>query len=98
MFGRGESFSKNSVGFATQLIELYQFLLGNWSYLLVSIAALITMLSTTLTVADAYPRVFSEIMIPTIGQEIPSMKLLSESFRILTVNNMNREERNSNIG
>ena len=82
MFGRGESFSKSSVGFATQLIELYQFLLGNWSYLLVSIAALITMLSTTLTVADAYPRVLSEIMIPQERETEISLQKKSNLYRI----------------
>ncbi len=82
MFGRGESFSKNSVGFATQLIELYQFLLGNWSYLLVSIAALITMISTTLTVADAYPRVLSEVIIPQEKENKKTLQKKTNLYRI----------------
>ncbi|MFW6348597.1 MAG: Nramp family divalent metal transporter [Cyclonatronaceae bacterium] len=61
MFGSGVSFASGSVGFSAQLIELYTQTLGNWSGPLISVAAFITMFSTTLAVTDAYPRVLSEL-------------------------------------
>jgi len=61
MFGSGTSFSSNSVEFSSQLVELYGKTLGEWSKPLISVAAFITMLSTVLTVTDAYPRVISEL-------------------------------------
>lgn len=64
MFGSGTSFSTNSVEFSSQLVELYGKTLGSWSKPLISIAAFITMLSTVLTVTDAYPRVISELRKP----------------------------------
>ncbi|MDT0677405.1 NRAMP family divalent metal transporter [Autumnicola musiva] len=64
MFGNGSSFSSNSVEFSSQLVDLYGKTLGDWSKPLISIAAFITMLSTVLTVTDAYPRVISELKHP----------------------------------
>ncbi len=61
MFGSGVSFSGNSVVFSGQLVDLYSQTLGAWSAPLISVAAFITMLSTTLAVTDAYPRVMTEI-------------------------------------
>lgn len=61
MFGSGVSFASGSVGFSAQLIELYSQTLGAWSTPLISVAAFITMFSTTLAVTDAYPRVLSEL-------------------------------------
>jgi Mn2+/Fe2+ NRAMP family transporter len=62
MFGSGLQFSNSSVVFSGQLIDLYAQTLGNWTKPFIAIAAFITMFSTTLTVADAYPRVISEVM------------------------------------
>jgi Mn2+/Fe2+ NRAMP family transporter len=64
MFGSGTSFSSNSVEFSSQLVELYGKTLGEWSKPLISVAAFVTMLSTVLTVTDAYPRVISELKDP----------------------------------
>lgn len=61
MFGSGESFSNNSVEFSVQVIELYSQTLGEWSVPVISVAALVTMFSTTLAVTDAYPRVMSAL-------------------------------------
>jgi Mn2+/Fe2+ NRAMP family transporter len=62
MFGSGIEFSKSSVGFSGQLINLYAQTLGDWTKFFIGFAAFITMFSTTLTVADAYPRVISEFL------------------------------------
>ncbi len=64
MFGSGTSFSSNSVEFSSQLVALYGKTLGSWSTPIISIAAFVTLLSTTLTVTDAFPRVISELLNP----------------------------------
>ncbi len=65
MFGSGVSFDANSVVFAGQLADLYAASLGDWSRGIVVIAALCAMLSTTLAVTDAFPRVLSHIWVQT---------------------------------
>lgn len=70
MFGRGLEFSGSAVAFANQLITLYGEALGPWARPLIGFAALATMFSTTLTVADAFPRVLrglAESARPTAG-------------------------------
>ncbi len=62
MYGTGEFLSENGTIFAGQLITIYTSSLGNWAYWIVSIAATFTMISTTITVMDAYPRVLSPIV------------------------------------
>ncbi len=68
MFGSGTSFSSNSVEFSSQLVSLYGKTLGSWSTPIISIAAFIALLSTTLTVTDAFPRVISELLNPELKQ------------------------------
>jgi len=59
MYGTGETFSNSGTVFASQLVHLYTQSLGKWSFIFISVAALITMFSTLITVLDAYPRVLS---------------------------------------
>ncbi len=69
MYGSGESFSSNGTAFAGQLIHLFTSNLGSWAYIIIAIAALTTMSSTTLTCLDAYPRVLkpaTELLIPKL--------------------------------
>lgn len=69
MYGTGESFSNNGTAFAGQLINLFTSNLGSWAYIIIAIAALTTMSSTTLTCLDAYPRVLrpaTELLIPKL--------------------------------
>lgn len=60
MFGSGMEFSNSSIIFSGQLIDLYAETLGEWTKNFIGFAAFITMFSTSLSVADAYPRVISE--------------------------------------
>ena len=60
MYGSDEQPSSNGAVFAGQLINMYTESLGSWAYPLIGIAALATMLSTTLTCLDAYPRTLEE--------------------------------------
>lgn len=65
MYDSGERFSNRGAVFANQLINLYALSLGDWATVIIGIAALTTMFSTTLTTLDASPRVMhktSEIL------------------------------------
>lgn len=63
MHGSGEDLSPKGTVFAGQLIEMYTVNIGQWSHIIIAIAAIMTMFSTTLTVIDAYPRVLRPITI-----------------------------------
>ncbi len=56
MHGTGREFSQAGAAFAQQLVQLYTASLGSWAYPLIAAAAFITMLSTSLTCLDGYPR------------------------------------------
>lgn len=57
MFGSNETLSPKGTIFAGQLISMYTSSIGQWAYPIIAIAALTTMISTTITVLDAYPRI-----------------------------------------
>ena len=59
MHGSGESFSEKGSVFANQLIDMYAFSLGDSAKIIIGIAALTTMFSTTRTTLDASPRVMN---------------------------------------
>jgi Mn2+/Fe2+ NRAMP family transporter len=61
MYASGVRFADSAVGFSAQLVELYTRNLGEWSRPLIAVAALSTMFSTTLAVADGYPRVVAAL-------------------------------------
>ncbi|WP_299227179.1 Nramp family divalent metal transporter [uncultured Psychroserpens sp.] len=60
MYQSGESFSGKASVFSNQLITMYTKSLGNWSYVVIGVAAFTTMFSTTLTTLDASPRAMSK--------------------------------------
>ena len=60
MFGSAIDFSSQGGTFAAQLINLYTATLGDGFYIIIAIAALTTMFSTTITTLDASPRVMSK--------------------------------------
>jgi len=59
MFGTGQDFASGSAGFTQEFVALYTAQLGSWTAPLIAAAAFFTMLSTTLTLIDAYPRSLS---------------------------------------
>jgi len=63
MHRAGIQFSANGIKFSEQLIDLFGLSLGQWSEVIISIAALATMFSTTLTCLDAYPRTLTKCMV-----------------------------------
>ena len=60
MYQSGESFSNKGSIFASQLIKLYTKNLGEFSNIVIGIAAFTTMFSTTLTTLDASPRAMTK--------------------------------------
>ena len=86
MFGNDMEFSSNSVEFSGQLIDLYGASLGEWSKPIIAVAAFITMLSTTLAVTDAYPRVIAELLYSEeSGEEIDKKKWKSYKVTVFIV-------------
>jgi len=82
MYGSGETFSGSSVAFASQLINMYTNSLGQWAYWIIGIAALTTMLSTTITVLDAYPRVMQPVLEMLFPVFKPSNEKSNKSYNI----------------
>lgn len=62
MFGSGESLSGNASVFSKQLVQLYGATLGELWMPVVAAAAFSAMLSTVLTVVEAYPRSLAEAL------------------------------------
>ena len=60
MFGSGQELSSQGTVFAGQLISMYTGSIGSWAFPVIAVAALTTMVSTTITCLDAYPRVLSK--------------------------------------
>ncbi|MCK5775424.1 MAG: Nramp family divalent metal transporter [Bacteroidales bacterium] len=88
MYGSGESFSKSGLKFSSQLINMYTNSLGSWAYWLIGIAALTTMLSTTITVLDAYPRVMMatvEKLMPKANRNKKAKKISYNFWMVITV-------------
>lgn len=69
IYGSGIELEASGGKFAKQLIEIYTKNLGSWAYLLIAIAALTTMFSTTLTCLDAFPRVLSPTTQMLMGKD-----------------------------
>lgn len=84
MFG-GDGFSDSSVQFSAQLIDIYRNTLGEWSTPLVSTAALITMVSTTLAVTDAYPRVIENLKLAWFENHSEGSKKSLRSLNNITL-------------
>ncbi|TDU42805.1 Mn2+/Fe2+ NRAMP family transporter [Gelidibacter sediminis] len=71
MYQSGETFSVKAGEFSNQLISMYTKSLGNWTYLVIGVAAFTTMFSTTLTTLDASPRTMvktSELLFGTLSR------------------------------
>ena len=80
MYETGEVLSPKGSVFAEQLINLYTTSIGKWAYLIIAIAALATMFSTTLTCLDANPRVLkttTELIFPKLKNKFRSSNWIS---------------------
>jgi Mn2+/Fe2+ NRAMP family transporter len=72
MYGSGETFSNSGLVFSSQLVALYTKTIGNWSEIIISTIVFITMLSTMLTVFDAYPRTLAGSL-EVLNNDIPKL-------------------------
>ena len=77
LYGSGTSFSASGTVFSTQLVALYGATLGEWLRPVVLVAVLTTMLSTSITVVDGYPRAIERTLYllrstPPEAAELPS--------------------------
>ena len=71
MFGSGATFVDSAGGFATQVVSMYASTLGEWMRPVIGAAALAVMFSTTLTVADGFPRALAALRQRIRGPEEP---------------------------
>ena len=62
LHGRGEAMPGASGAFVTSFVGLYAASIGNWSRLIVSVAALAVMYSTLLAIVDGFPRLLGEFV------------------------------------
>lgn len=62
MHGSDTPFSNSGPVFAGQLVDMYTTTLGDWTKMIIVLVAMSTMLSTTMTVIDAYPRSLATCM------------------------------------
>jgi Mn2+/Fe2+ NRAMP family transporter len=62
MLHGGEELPASSVAFSARLVDVYAESLGEWSRSIIAVAALTTMVSTTLAVTDAYPRLLRALI------------------------------------
>jgi Mn2+/Fe2+ NRAMP family transporter len=72
--GNDIELQKSAVGFATQLIGLYQQALGDWTKPIIALASLAVMMSTVLTLVDGYPRSVAILILRFRGAEDPAVK------------------------
>lgn len=63
MHGHGLTFENNASKFAAQVIDLYTTSLGGWARPVIGTAAFLVMLSTVVTVVDAFPRVLAALVV-----------------------------------
>lgn len=85
MFGSGEVFSNNSVIFSSQLVSLYTKTIGEWSRFIIAAIVFTTMLSTTLTVFDAYPRTLAGSLQLLSSKRFAQGKFLYHIWALLMV-------------
>jgi Mn2+/Fe2+ NRAMP family transporter len=74
--------SKSAVGFASQLISMYQVSMGSVLAWVVSVAALVTMISTTIGCLDAFPRVL-EASVEALADKELSLKKRNLIYRVV---------------
>lgn len=72
MHGSGETFSSKAPEFGGQVVDLYAAQLGAWTRPIVGTAAFLAMLSTTVTVADGFPRALAAVGAAAFGPIRPT--------------------------
>lgn len=79
----GYTISSNGAEFANQLIAIYTRVMGDWSYVLIGISILTTILSTTFALIDIYPRTMAESLAIMCHETNETVK--SRQRKLLTI-------------
>lgn len=85
MFGSGESFSPSGIVFSKQLVEMYSNNIGQWSYYLILFAAFVTMLSTSITCIDGYPRALAACTTLIVPSLLPAFRRIHTIWIVTAV-------------
>ncbi len=85
MFGSGETFSSSGIVFSRQLVEMYSSNIGQWSYYLILFAAFVTMLSTSLTCIDGYPRALAACTTLIVPSLLPAFRRVHTVWILISV-------------
>ena len=85
MYGSGEHFSPSGIAFSNQLIALYSRNIGAWSYGLILFAAFVTMLSTSLTCVDGYPRALAACTTLLAPKLLPAFTRVHQAWILVAV-------------
>ncbi|MAC20856.1 MAG: permease [Phycisphaerae bacterium] len=72
MHGSGIEFSNQAPEFGRQIVDLYAAQLGEWTRPMIAVAAFLAMLSTTVTVADGFPRATAALVASFFGPVRPT--------------------------
>nr|WP_298485435.1 divalent metal cation transporter [uncultured Maribacter sp.] len=87
LYGTNTLLSSSAAIFADQLVNLFTIHIGNWAYILISLAAFATMFSTCMTAHDAIARVSVDILQllkPKIKKTNSNKKLFTIAVIVLT--------------
>ena len=86
LLGRQVDMAGSSAAFAAQFVEIYTEVIGQWTELVVGIAAITVMLSTVLAVVDGFPRVYAKVVKKLAGgAAVPSEKRLYRGFLLFQI-------------
>ncbi len=75
IYGTNTELSNSSPTFAHQVITMFTTAIGDWSYLVIAVAAFSTMFGTTITVVDGYGRAFTRTIELLSGSEARTKRM-----------------------
>ena len=81
LLGREVELAGSSAAFAAQFVGIFTAVIGQWTELIVGVAAMTVMLSTVLAVVDGFPRVYANVVTKLArGTGVPSEERLYRGF------------------
>ena len=81
LLGREVELAGSSAAFAAQFVGIFTEVIGQWTELIVGVAAMTVMLSTVLAVVDGFPRVYANVVTKLArGTGAPSEERLYRGF------------------
>ena len=81
LLGREVEMAGSSAVFAARFVGIFTEVIGQWTELVVGVAAITVMLSTVLAVVDGFPRVYANVVTKLAkGAGVPSQERLYQGF------------------